>query len=242
MKLFKKNHNKTNPVSINKSNFILEDIATIRSEIGIETDIKSKSIFHLFIQLFIDLEEPSFSVLDELKNPTSFINLVIIVTCFWVISFNYYLVSFYLKYAGGNIFINNLAIVVSEVLGNFSGGYIQSSLGTKKAYICLFSCALVLSIPLLYTQNALLIVFSVFCCKFSTEGAFLVAYNSNTELFPTLFVPFAFLSSGIISRLVTILASQVAEVKPEQVPIMIYMVCWLIAMFAALLIRKPQKQ
>ena len=84
-----------------------------------------------------DVEEigEKYSVLKELKNTTTVVNLVAVIICFSVISFNYYLISFYLKYVGGNIFINSLASSVSETAGNFAAGFIQKAFGTKKGFL-----------------------------------------------------------------------------------------------------------
>ena len=66
-----------------------------------------------------------FSVVTALKDSTIFINFIVVLVCFSVVSFNYYMISFYLKYVGGNIFINTLSSTVSECIGNFAAGGIQ---------------------------------------------------------------------------------------------------------------------
>lgn len=45
------------------------------------------------------------------------------------------MVEFYLKYAGGNFYINNILVAYSEGLGNYIAGYIQISIGTKKSFL-----------------------------------------------------------------------------------------------------------
>ena len=69
--------------------------------------------------------QSEFSVVTALKDSTIFINFIVVLVCFSVVSFNYYMISFYLKYVGGNIFINTLSSTVSECIGNFAAGGIQ---------------------------------------------------------------------------------------------------------------------
>ena len=76
-----------------------------------------------------------YSVLSDLKNPTTIINLISVTLCFCIVSFSYYMIGFYMKYVGGNIFINTIASGISETIGSFSAGYIQKVFGTKKAFI-----------------------------------------------------------------------------------------------------------
>ena len=58
--------------------------------------------------------QSEFSVITALKDSTILTNFIVVLICFSVVSFNYYMISFYLKYVGGNIFINTLSSTVSE--------------------------------------------------------------------------------------------------------------------------------
>ena len=191
-----------------------------------------------------DVEEigEKYSVLKELKNTTTVVNLVAVIICFSVISFNYYLISFYLKYVGGNIFINSLASSVSETAGNFAAGFIQKAFGTKKGFLIWFVFAFILSTPLLYFHNTIIIAASVFSCKFFIEGAFLIVYYVNSEVFPPLFVPFSFAICGFVSRSFTIGAPQVAELKPRHVPVIVFLALSVVSMLAAFILRKPKEK
>ena len=181
-----------------------------------------------------------FSVVTALKDSTIFINFIVVLVCFSVVSFNYYMISFYLKYVGGNIFINTLSSTVSEWIGNFAAGGIQRWLGTKKGFIIWFAASVVFALPLLFTENEYLIMVSVFSSKFFVEGAFWLAYYVNPEVFPPLFVPFSFSVWGLLARIVTIAAPQIAEVKPRQVPVIIFMVFSGVSTLAALFLRKSK--
>ena len=69
--------------------------------------------------------QSEFSVITALKDSTILTNFIVVLICFSVVSFNYYMISFYLKYVGGNIFINTLSSTISECIGNFAAGGIQ---------------------------------------------------------------------------------------------------------------------
>ena len=52
------------------------------------------------------------------NNPQVFINMLIITTCWISISFNKYLIAFYLKHIQGNIFINAGISPVADICGH----------------------------------------------------------------------------------------------------------------------------
>eukprot|EP00345_Euplotes_harpa_P001530 CAMPEP_0168323014 /NCGR_PEP_ID=MMETSP0213-20121227/3238_1 /TAXON_ID=151035 /ORGANISM="Euplotes harpa, Strain FSP1.4" /LENGTH=108 /DNA_ID=CAMNT_0008325023 /DNA_START=933 /DNA_END=1259 /DNA_ORIENTATION=- len=60
------------------------------------------------------LKNEQFSILGQLKKPVVMINLIICCIVFVVSTFNYYMINFYLKYVGGNIFVNVILSTVSE--------------------------------------------------------------------------------------------------------------------------------
>ena len=51
------------------------------------------------------LKDEQFSICSQIKKPIIFINLVIWWIVFAASAFNYFMINFYLKYVGGNIFI-----------------------------------------------------------------------------------------------------------------------------------------
>ena len=107
----------------------------------------------------VEESEPEvvFSVMAEFKNPITFTNFSVVLVCFCVVSFNYYMISFYLKYVGGNIFINTASSTCSEVVGNFAAGFMQRYIGTKKSFVTCFGLSVVFTIPLLFTEESWLI-------------------------------------------------------------------------------------
>ena len=74
--------------------------------------------------------------------------------------------------------------------------------------------------------------------KFFLEGSFLLVYNINPESFPPLFVPFSLSACSLVARSVSIAAPQVAEVKPKQTPMIIFMVVSALSIVVILFLRK----
>lgn len=81
------------------------------------------------------IKEEEYSVMKALKNRQTLQNLIALLICFSVVSFNYYMVGFYLKYVGGDIFINSLSASYSESVGNFTAGFVQRYVGTKRSFL-----------------------------------------------------------------------------------------------------------
>ena len=104
-----------------------------------------------------ETEKEEFSVLKALKSGLILANFFAVLICFSVVSFNYYMISFYMKYVGGNIFINTILSTISESISNFAISPVQRYMGTKISFIICFALAFALSIPLLFVSNTALI-------------------------------------------------------------------------------------
>ena len=82
---------------------------------------------------------------------------------------------------------------------------------------------------------------SVFLSKLFCEATFSLAYFVGPEYFDPLFVPFSFSMCSFGARFITIAAPQVAEIKPRQVPIIVFLGISGIAALAAMFLVKPDK-
>ena len=188
-----------------------------------------------------DRKEDEYSVMNALRDRIVFTNLVVAMIWFASASFNYHLMGFYLKYMGGDIYINTLVSTLSDTISNIAVSYIQTLLGTKTSFILWFAFSALFAIPLLFPLNSIQIVISVFLSKFFCEGTFWLAYFMNPELFDPLFVPFSISACSLCARIITLAAPQFAEVQPRQVPIIAYLLTWSISTFAAMFLKKQRK-
>lgn len=78
-------------------------------------------------------EVEEFSIMTALKEKRTLVNLITIICLFSFVSFSYYMIAFYLKYIGGNIFINTIASSISDTIGNVLASVVQKKLGTKRS-------------------------------------------------------------------------------------------------------------
>ncbi|CAI2363843.1 unnamed protein product [Moneuplotes crassus] len=194
------------------------------------------------VQFFNIGQQKEFSVMEELKNRRTLINLICVIAIFCSVTFNYYLIGFFLKYVGGNIFVNGLATAVSDICGNYAGAFVQKLIGSKKTILLCLIIGLIAAIPLLFTTNPILIAVCVFGGRFSIQGGITIAYFLNPETFPPLFVPFSFSVTNLICRVINIFAPQIAEIKPRQTPIIILMCMTGLAVIFALILKPGIKR
>ena len=135
------------------------------------------------------IEHQDFVIKDSLdkpaKTPTGFcqdkallVNLILM-TVFWSAgSFNYYIITFYLKYIPGNVYVNTSLSCIAEVLAYIGSGLLMNVFGVKLSYICAFILAAVGGILLVIffnAEGALIAVFILFA-KFGISFAFNLSY------------------------------------------------------------------
>ena len=113
---------KVNGSNMSHSYVIDEEVKLLTSS---KKQRQRKAIEEQETEVDLSTGQSEFSVVTALKDSTIFINFIVVLVCFSVVSFNYYMISFYLKYVGGNIFINTLSSTISECIGNFAAGGIQ---------------------------------------------------------------------------------------------------------------------
>ena len=73
-------------------------------------------------------------------------------------------------------------------------------------------------------------------------SAFWFVYNINSESFPPLFVPFSLSVCSFVSRVITIASPQVAEIEPEEIPVIIFIAISGLNTFAVLFLRKDNSK
>ena len=100
-------------------------------------------------------------------------------TCFWTTSsFNYYIMTFYLKYIPGNLYVNTSLASLSEVCAYIGSGIVIDKFGVKLGFIISFILAAAGGIFLVIffqAEGALIAVFVLFA-KFGISFAFNISY------------------------------------------------------------------
>lgn len=142
------------------------------------------------------------------------------------------MLSFHIKYIHGNIYMMSMLAGLSDCAATILAGFIQKAFNTKRTCILSFMICIVCSLPLLlFPEVAWVPPISIFGAKFGLAIGFNMMYHINTEVFPTLFVSFAFSIGNLCARTATILAPEVAELAPPKP-----MLSFVLSMFAAIIV------
>lgn len=87
-------------------------------------------------------EGKGFDVWKELKsNRVMLVNLVVMTMVWLSGSFNYYLISYQLKYLPGDLYINGVVSSLSEILANVTSGFSLYAFGIRNALVISFILA-----------------------------------------------------------------------------------------------------
>ena len=189
-----------------------------------------------------DQDKAEYSVLNELRNSRVLINLVIVVIWFSITTFNYHMIGFYMKYIGGNIYLNIIISTLADTIGSVWISFIQKLFGTKQSLMMWYMFACLFIAPLIFKLETIQIAVSVFLAKFFIWGTFMLSYFSAPEMFDPLFVAFAFSLCNIGSRVMSVMAPQIVEIRPRQVPIFVFLFFAGIAFISLIFLKKPQSR
>jgi len=168
---------------------------------------------------------------------------LILMTIFWTSSsFNYYIITFYLKYIPGNIYVNTSLACVSEVIAYICSGFVMNTFGVKLSFMISFIVAAVGGILLVIffnAEGALIAVFVLFA-KFGISFAFNISYLATPKMFPTILASTAFGICNVFARFSTVLSPLIAEL-PDPVPMSIFSVMCIASALLPLLLRPVKK-
>lgn len=151
-----------------------------------------------------------------------------ILYCFlWSISsFNYYLITFYMKYVPGDIFVNTTASSLSENSSYVVSGLLLNKIGIKMCYITALAIAIVGGVCLvLFPVGGLMEALFILIAKFGISWSFNNCYLSTPLLFPAHLRVRTFGICHLMASFVTVLAPLIAEVDPPTPMIIFTLTC-----------------
>ena len=142
-------------------------------------------------------------------------NLLITLIVWSISDFDYYLIQFELAYLKGDIFENAIASGISEFSAIIMAGLVLRLLGMKIAFVFNFTISAVGGFMLVFASALYPDWTSVFVLlsKFGVSATFTLLFVITNRLFPTLFVTTAIGICSTISRVFTVSAVLVNEVK-----------------------------
>lgn len=164
-------------------------------------------------------------------------------TLFWTTSsFNYYIMTFYLKYIPGSVYVNTSLSCCAEIIAYICSGLVMDFFGVKLSFMISFTLAALGGILLTIffsAEGALIAVFVLFA-KFGISFAFNIAYLATPQMFPTALCSTAFGICNIFARFSTVLSPLIAEL-PDPVPMSIFSITCIGSALLPLLLRPVKK-
>ena len=143
----------------------------------------------------------------------------------WLLgSFNFYLITFYLKSFPGNIYINSMCFAGADLIAYMSSGFVLKFLTISKGLFFSYSLSLVGGLTYLLnyqTESTWLIPVLVCFSRIGGSMSFNIGYVSVARLFPTNFVTTVFGIVNFVSHGITVGAPMVAELG-EPIPFVVF--------------------
>lgn len=141
------------------------------------------------------------------------INLILFIFLWSVSSFNYYLITFYMKYVPGSIYVNTTAAALSENISYVVSGLLLNRIGIKLSFVFALIIAviggfLLASMPATGLTEASFVLI----CKFGISWSFNNCYLATPLLFPAHLRVRTFGICHLMASFVTVLAPLLAEV------------------------------
>ena len=135
-------------------------------------------------------------------------------TVFWTSSsFNYYLITFFLKYIPGNIFVNTSLSAIAEISAYICSSFLMKAVGPKISFMCSFALGAVggILLALFFYSTDVVIAVCVLFAKFGISFAFNISYLATPQMFPVELCGTAFGVCNVFARFSTVLSPLVAE-------------------------------
>jgi hypothetical protein len=152
------------------------------------------------------------------------LNLILMIILWSISSFDYYLISFFMKYIPGNIYINASFSTIAEIVANMTSSVVYKFFGPKTAFVLCFTISAVGGILIAFipsTVNPYLEAFFVLVAKFGISFAFTMVYLITPGLFPTELRGTVYGICNVAARFLTILSPILAEFA-EPTPMLCY--------------------
>lgn len=165
-------------------------------------------------------------------------------SCFiWLLSsFNFYLITFYLKKFPGNVYVNSLCFAGADMVAFISSGLILNKVTVSSGLKISYSLSLIGGISYLIFYHVTWLIPVLVC--FSRVGgsmSFNIGYISVARLFPTEYVSTVFGIVNFVSHMITVGAPLVAELH-EPIPFTVFSFNSFLAIFICTVLKEIDKK
>ena len=178
-----------------------------------------------------------------LADKTVLRNMICMVGIWVSASFGYYLISYQLKYLKGDLYLNGAMSSISEVVCYLISGFLQAKFGFRRVLVIAFCVSLVFMLVLTFVEidsNAVLSLI-ILSCKGGVSMGFNLAYLGNAQFFPVSIVATSYGICSFVARVFTIFSPYIAEIKPQEIPQLFFVVFCGVAMVAGIFLKPPSK-
>jgi len=173
------------------------------------------------------------------------INLGILMFLWIAASFNLYMISFYMKYIPGNIFVTTLTSSLGDIPLSIGGGFLYYFKGIRIAMTVFLICSIAGAVSIItwakFESVAFLIPVVVLFTRSGIKCTFDSCYLANATIFPAIFSGTAFGFCNLGAKIITIFSPLTAEVK-DPVPMIIFASLAAVALVLVQFIQVPPRE
>jgi hypothetical protein len=128
-------------------------------------------------------------------------------------SFNFYLLTFFLKYFPGNIFENSAFFAVADLVAFASVGFVLKMTNIKNALNFAFVIDIIGGILYLcLSTNIAMVPYLISICRGGVTMTFNIGYVSVKELFPTQYVATVYGQVNLVAHMFACTSPLIAEI------------------------------
>jgi len=106
-------------------------------------------------------------------------NLIALIAIWVTTSFNYYLITFQLKYIEGDVYINTLVSSLSDLPARLLCAMVYKSIGLTRTFTLAFVISLIGGLALLLVHHPSLIPIFILLAKSGVSASFNICYLAN---------------------------------------------------------------
>jgi hypothetical protein len=171
-------------------------------------------------------------------------NLAIFVYMFIAASFNYYLITFNIKYIPGDVFVNAIVSALADAVSHYLSAPLRHITTPKNSLTVSYAMCGIAAIFLMIAENDTSwtkdIPPIILAAKFGISCAFGLLYMCTAHYFDSRFMGSIFGTCNVIARSITILSPMVAEAA-YPIPVLCIAVSCLVATVLSRCLAEPSE-
>lgn len=178
---------------------------------------------------------------EALRDTTYLRNLLIMCLNWGVCSLSNYIISYYVGGFPGNIFLNSMIMVASDIISSLLCVVYIKYLGFNKGFFVGFSIAVAVTIAFAFVQtNVYAGYICVFVMKLGVAICFNMCYFGTSEYFDANVKSRSYAISNFFARTLTITAPMIVALMPH--PIIVITILTFVTAITSMFLKKPAQK